>query len=178
MRDVYEALDAVGLDWYLTGSEALAAYATPRQTLDTDVVVDAAPERLSAVPARLARDHYFAEPIRVGSRWMAWLVDAAGEGKVDLIVRDPDPWGREALARRQPWEHPVWGPVWVSSVEDLVLAKLEWSDGTSELQLRDCRLLIRMNGEVIDRSYLERWASELGIPALLERVMPPVVDAP
>ena len=33
MRDVVKALERLNLTWYLTGSEALAAYGTPRQTL-------------------------------------------------------------------------------------------------------------------------------------------------
>jgi len=118
----------------------------------------------------LESDHYFAEPLRVGNRWMASLVDQAGGGKVDQIIRDNDPWARVAMDRRRAWRHPVWGPVWVSSPEDLILAKLGWSEGTSELQLRDCRMLLRMNAQDIDRDYLTRWARTLRVSELLQAV--------
>ena len=71
--------------------------------------------------------------------------------------------GEEAMRRRLRWDHPVHGPVWVCTLEDLVLAKLEWSDGTSELQLRDCRRLLALNRDCVDDPYLDRWASALGI---------------
>lgn len=153
--------------WYVTGSEALAAYGAPRQTLDTDLVVDTSEDVLSALASELDSGYYFAEPLRIGKRQMASLVERSGGGKVDLIVRDPDPWGREAMARRARWEHPTWGPIWVSSLEDLLIAKLEWSEGASELQLRDCRMLLRMNTQRLDRDYLVRWANAVGVGRLL-----------
>ncbi len=173
MRDVIEALDRHAPAWYLTGSEALAAYGAPRQTLDIDVLVDTTEPGLRELAAALARDYYFADPLRFGSRVMASLVERSGAGKVDLIVRDMDSWGREAMARRRSWDHPAWGPSWVSSLEDLVLAKLEWSEGTSELQLRDCRMLLRMNADAIDREYLSQWAGTLGVGSLLREVLEP-----
>jgi hypothetical protein len=170
MEIVFAALEARGWPWYLTGSEALAAYGAPRQTLDTDVVVDAAPTQLAELAVALSDRFLFAEPIHAGGRWMASMIDRITIGKVDLIIRDPDAWGAAAMARRTPWGHPIWGPVWVSTLEDLILAKLEWSEGISELQLRDCTILWRMNRTTIDTAYLGRWASMLGLTHRLEAV--------
>ncbi len=167
MRRVADTLDRLDLAWFITGSEALAAYGTPRQTMDVDVVVDGSPDALSRVARSLESSHYFSEPLRLGNRWLASLIDREGGGKVDLIVRDADAWGHEAFARRREWNHPTWARVWVSSMEDLVLAKLEWSEGSSELQLRDCRTLLRMNAVSVDRAYLARWSRILGVERLL-----------
>lgn len=168
MRAVFDALDRRGWAWFLTGSEALSAYGTPRQTLDTDLVIDTDEHGLEALIASLGPGFATADPIHVGGRWMASVIESASVTKVDLIVRDPDPWGAQAMARRRPWVHPAWSDVWVSSLEDLVLAKLEWSEGVSELQLRDCAATIRMNRAVIDDAYLDRWAAALGVGSLLE----------
>jgi hypothetical protein len=170
MRTVFGALDRCGLAWFLTGSEALAVYGTPRQTLDTDLVIDTDERGLEDLIAALGPGYAVAEPIHVGGRWMASVIETASVTKVDLIVRDPDPWGVEAMARRRDWAHPTWGRVWVSSLEDLVLAKREWSEGISELQLRDCAAIIRLNRTRIDDAYLDRWAAILGLRPLLEAV--------
>ena len=66
-------------------------------------------------------------------------------------------------------EHPTLGPIWVITPEDLVLAKLEWSEGTSELQVRDVRSIIRLVAD-LDWPYLERYAATLGISDRLEAV--------
>ncbi len=170
MRRVIDAIDRQGWSWYLTGSEALAAYGAPRQTLDTDIVVDTDGSGLSGLGAAIGDGHLFAEPIQTAGRWLASVIDRATIGKVDLIARDPDAWGASAMARRRSWAHPVWGRVWVSTLEDLVLANLEWSDGTSELQLRDCASLLRMNRGRVDMAYLERWARALEVTEWLARV--------
>ena len=78
------------------------------------------------------------------------------------------------MARRQRRDHPSFGTVWVSSLEDLILAKLVWSEGTSELQLRDCGILIRINRDAMDWGYIERWAEALRVGGLLKEVR----DAP
>ncbi len=45
-----------------------------------------------------------------------------------------------------------------------------WSEGTSELQLRDCAILMRINRDEIDWIYTRRWAAVLSVAALLEQV--------
>jgi hypothetical protein len=52
----------------------------------------------------------------------------------------------------------------------LILAKLDWSKGVSELQLRDCRNLIALNRDRIEWPYVERWAAALGVVGTLEQV--------
>jgi hypothetical protein len=169
IRDALGRLEAAGLRWYVTGSEALGPYAGPRQTADTDVVVDLPVERFDEVFGSFRDAFVIAPPVRAGRRWLGSLVSSHGWGKVDIILRDPDPWGREALDRRRRFVHPSYGPVWLSSPEDLLLAKLEWSGGESELQLRDCVALVR-DQPGLDAAYLDRHAAGLGVAEILARV--------
>ena len=73
------------------------------------------------------------------------------------------------MERRQSIDHPILGPVWIITAEDLIIAKLEWSDGTSELQLRDVRSIIRLVVG-LDWRYIERYAALIGIGERLEAV--------
>ena len=169
MREVFERLEALELPYYMTGSEALARYSQPRQTMAVDIVVAIAPARFGTIARAFERDFLGNEPIDVGSFAMASLIARSALGKADLILGRDDPWSRAALERRERWDHPLYGALWVTSLEDLLLAKLEWSQGVSELQLRDCRLLIELNPG-LDWSYVERWASSLGVRPLLDEV--------
>jgi hypothetical protein len=177
MQELLETIERAGIAWYITGSEALAFYGSPRQTMDVDVVLEASRADLDEIARVFEGRCYYAEPLRFGDRLMASLVDRQGAGKLDLIVRDPDAWARMAMARRRRWTHPAWGPVWVSSLEDLILAKLEWSGGTSELQLRDCAALLRMNREVLDAAYLAEWAAALHVEPELRQAREAAGDA-
>jgi hypothetical protein len=168
MREVFERLEKSSVPWFLTGSEALARYGQPRQTMDVDVVLDLPPHEFASLVPEFEQGFLVNEPISFGGRWMASLISTSTLGKVDLILGRDDAWGRAAMGRRERWDHPIYVPVWVTTLEDLILAKLDRSGGSSELQARDCRHLITTNRGTIDWTYLERWARALGVDPLLE----------
>ncbi len=170
MREVFERLERLGVAYYMTGSEALARYGEPRQTMDVDVVLDLPASEFGRIASAFEADFLVNEPLDVGAFSMASLIAKSALGKADLIVARRDPWSRSAMERRRRWDHSLYGPLWVASLEDLLLAKLEWSGGTSELQLRDCRNLIAVNREGIDWPYVERWAAALGVAGTLDEV--------
>jgi len=170
MRDVLDRLERLGLRWYITGSEALGRYGEPRMTADLDVVVETDLRGFGTI-ARSLEDRWLVnDPIDFGGHVMGSFVSIDDVAKVDLILDPGTPWSRSAIGRRQRWEHPAFGPVWVLTLEDLVIAKLAWSEGTSELQLRDCRNLVRVNEARIDWDHLGRWAEHEGVADLLEQV--------
>lgn len=169
MRDVLDRLEALGVRWYITGSEAGACYGVLRQTFDTDIVLDLPPGQFAVMAQAFESDHAVADEIDYGDFSMASVISRSTTEKVDLILRRPSAWTESTMIRRQWTSHPSLGWVWVSSLEDLLLAKLVWSEGTSELQLRDCGILLRVNGQ-IDHAYLGHWAAVLGVQRLLAEV--------
>jgi hypothetical protein len=55
-------------------------------------------------------------------------------------------------------------PLFVASAEDVVIAKLEWSKlAQSQRQIEDVAAILRLRWETLDRSYLEKWISELDL---------------
>lgn len=170
MREVFERLERLGVRYYMTGSEALARYGEPRQTMDVDIVVDLGASGFDAVARAFEDDFLVNEPLDLGAFSLASLIAKSALGKADLILDRSDTWSRSAMDRRVRWDHPLYGPLWAISLEDLVLAKLEWSKGVSELQLRDCRNLVALNRDRIDWPYVERWAAVLGVSATLAQV--------
>lgn len=169
-RGVLERLEALGFRWYVTGSWALGTYAEPRMTRDIDIVLDATKLDYDAtIRPAFQPDFLVNDPIDLGGRWMGGLIHKREIVRVDLMFGRTDAWSRSAMERRRRLEHPDLGLVWNISAEDLVLAKLEWSEGTSELQLRDVRSVIRLVLD-LDWPYLERYAAILGIGDRLEAV--------
>jgi len=169
-RDALDRIESLGLPWYVTGSWALAAYAEPRMTRDIDVVLDATrTDYESLLRPSFEADFLVNDPIDIGSRWMGGLIHRTELARVDLMFGRSDAWARSAMARRQRLEHPTLAQIWVVSAEDLVIAKLEWSEGTSELQFRDVRSIVRLVDE-LDWAYLERYAAALGIGDRLEAI--------
>ncbi|HEX6399182.1 MAG TPA: hypothetical protein VF108_01765 [Actinomycetota bacterium] len=169
-HDALGRIEALGSPWYVTGSWALAAYGEPRMTQDIDVVLDITrADYEGRIRPAFESDFLVNDPIDLGGRWMGGLIHRTELVRIDLMFGRGDAWARSAMARREQLDHPTLGRIWVISVEDLVLAKLEWSEGTSELQIRDVRSIVRLVGD-LDWSYLEQYASALGIRDRLESV--------
>jgi hypothetical protein len=170
-HDVLDRLERAGIAYYVTGSWALSVYAEPRMTRDLDLVLDLTVEEYETRIRPVFEDSYLVnDVIRIGERSIGGLIHKTEIVRVDLMLGRRDAWAAAALARRSLVEHPGLGRAWVISAEDLLLAKLEWSDGgSSELQVRDCRSVVRL-GPDLDWDYLEGYAAVLGVAGLLEDV--------
>jgi len=94
------------------------------------------------------------------------VVDLETGWKIDIVPRKRRDFSVTEFARRT--ELLLLGmQVFVASVEDTLVAKLEWAKlgGGSARQLEDVRELVAVAGERLDTEYVERWVRELGLEA-------------
>lgn len=91
------------------------------------------------------------------------VIDLATGWKIDLILRKSRDFSLEEFRRRQLVA--VQGlPLFVASGQDVVIAKLEWSKlAQSQRQIEDAAVILRLRWEALDRSYLQKWISKLGL---------------
>lgn len=107
--DVVRRLERLGIDYYITGSEALARYGEPRQTADIDIVIQLPAHQFDRIRSAFENDYVVNDPIQAGGRAMASVVAMSGLGKADLILSRKDAWSRSAMDRREAWDHPILG---------------------------------------------------------------------
>lgn len=165
-----EALDAVGVEYYLTGSVAAGLYGDARMSNDIDVVVDVPARRRFLVEVLVQDFEADADVIdeALRDRRMFNLLAPESLAKIDVIPRNRELDSDDVLARR----HKILlgdDEICVISPEDLVISKLHWSkDSHSEMQQRDIRgLLARAD---IDLRYIEKKAASLGLTAWFSEV--------
>ncbi|MGD2047498.1 MAG: hypothetical protein PVJ80_17075 [Gemmatimonadota bacterium] len=169
LKSVVGILDGCGIPYMLTGSLAAAYYATPRATKDIDLVFEADEPGLSELVSRLRSAGLYAdldaalEALATQGQFNA--IDPSSGWKVDLIVRKERPFSRSEFSRRE--SATILGiSASLASIEDVLIAKLEWSRmGDSELQRRDVVELIERAWGRLDLEYIERWVDELGLEA-------------
>lgn len=104
-----------------------------------------------------------------GSFAMAYYGRPRMTRDLDIVVsRKGSEYRQVEFARRQPVElNGV--KTWIVSREDLILSKLVWAkDSGSELQRRDVRTLL---DDSMDRTYLQRWATRLGVAEALAEIV-------
>lgn len=165
LTTVITALDGAGVPYMITGSLASSYHGEPRATRDVDIVIDPGPEALEQL-VDLVLDAGFYVDREVARTALAERTQFNAIGsdasKVDFIIRKDRPFSVEEFARREPADL-LGTPGFVTTAEDLILAKLEWANATgSERQLRDIAGIVAI-GHPLDEGYIERWASALGI---------------
>jgi hypothetical protein len=151
----------------LTGSFASAYHGAGRATLDVDLVIDPTPAQLRVLIEGFPPSAWYAsleaalEAMDQESQFN--LIELETGWNVDLIIRKSRPFSRIEFDRRTTIDFDG-VRLAVATVEDVILAKLEWARlGESARQLEDVAALLRVRSGDLDRPYLERWIADLGV---------------
>lgn len=159
------ALDAAGIPHMLTGSFASSLHGAPRATQDIDIVIAPTRDQLLELLSHLPDAEYYVSRDAALDALLRHeqfnVIEIATGWKVDLIIRKPREFSREEFERRRPVQ--VSGVTLdVATAEDVLIAKLEWAKrGASARQIEDAAGIIRLQGDRLDRGYVERWVDAL-----------------
>ena len=166
-------LDECRIPYMITGSFASNIHGLPRATQDADVVIEVERKSLERFLEILTPDFYRSSEAAMDAlnREQVFNVVHFETGfKVDLIIRKSRPFSKMEFSRRQPVFY-LGANRWFATAEDTILAKLEWSKmAGSERQFSDALNVAKLQRENLDRAYLEKWAKEIGILNLLEKM--------
>ena len=174
-----DVLTELGIEYHLGGSYASSIHGMPRQTQDIDVVVDVRIDTVAPLAAKLAGEFYLdtssiTEAVQQKSSVHPLHLDSGI--KIDIFMRGESAYDNEEFLRAAPVQvqrSPA-RYVHVNSAEDILLRKLQWyrlGGQVSERQWRDAMGVARIQAGRLDTGYLRRWAAELNVADLLERIL-------
>ncbi len=175
VQEVAAVLDRLQVPHALGGSWASSLFGKPRLTHDADITVEPFPGKEAAFCASFGEDYYVSLPMiqdAIRRRSSFNIIHWSSGFKVDLFVRKDRPFEASVLARRRSYPLSEGHALTLVSPEDVILLKLEWyrlGGGTSERQLEDVRGVLQVQAGKLDRTYLDRWAADLGVGDLLQR---------
>jgi len=176
---VVEALESLGVSYVIGGSFASSIYGAYRLTADSDLVADLRLEHVEPLVNVLSDGFYLdTESIReaVRTRRSFSLLHLETMFKVDVFIPKPRPFDRAQLDRRvrQVVSSDPERTAYVASVEDSILAKLEWyrlGNEVSDRQWQDVQGMLKAQAGRLDLPYLRQSAAGLGVADLLERAL-------
>lgn len=170
--------DDLQIRYLVGGSVASSLYGIPRATQDVDLVADIRPPHVPAITSALTGEFYIdADMIyeAIQARASFNVIHLATMFKADVFILKGDSWSREEMtrARAEAFDVPE-GKVAVrfASPEDTLLHKLVWyklGNQISDRQWGDILGVLKVQGDLLDREYLDRWAPVLDVADLLER---------
>jgi len=180
LLDFTRVLDELGIKYVVVGSFASSARGFQRATRDVDILAQIGLDEVDPIYERLTNRYYIdrlsiRSAIINRSHFNAIHLDSMFK-VVILVPSDSDRLSQQQLSRQLP---ETLSPdsdaiVYVATGEDTLLAKLIWyrkGHEVSERQWADVLGIIRLQGERLDRAYLEDWAEQLGIKELLNRAL-------
>jgi hypothetical protein len=175
LRELTTAIESLGIRYAVGGSLASSTHGIYRATEDGDLIAQIHPFHLPKLAAALGASWYadvaaMESALRAGRAF--YLIHTLTALKFDIFPATTDFHAAQldrAERRRLTLEGAA--PCWVTTVEDILLAKLSWyRDGgeVSDRQWNDIRGLVSAN-PTLDQPYLKLWAGRLGVTSLLEK---------
>jgi hypothetical protein len=172
--DCFRRLNRSGVTYYLTGSMASNYWGIPRTTHDLDFVVQLPSSAVPRIIQEFSGDFYIEEAaVRAAYQppHQFNAIDTRSALKVDFWLPKPGPFDREMLRRRV--QVTLFSePAWIATAEDVILHKLIWNRITpSDRQLGDAAGVVAVQGDALDKEYLEKWATELQLTENLRKLL-------
>lgn len=180
LMPLLDCLEQLGVSYQIGGSVATSVYGVPRSTLDVDLVADLPESCVDPMVQQLEDAYYIdAAMIRDAIRRRASfnLIHLASMVKIDVFALKRRPFDEQAFRRRRMdtlAEDEDARRLPISTPEDMVLHKLDWyrkGGEVSERQWRDVIGVLRVQGDSLDRAYLDHWAAQLALEPLLTRAL-------
>ncbi len=174
------ALDRLGVRYVVGGSFASSIRGSGRATMDIDLVAELSPSQVDALASALGDEFYAdADMMRTALDRGAsfYLIHFQSSYKFDVFPEASE-FQRSELARGAVVDAAPFNTAplrfRVASAEDIILAKLDWfrkGGCVSARQWNDVLGVVRIQGDRLDRAYLNDWAQRLGVRELLDDAM-------
>ena len=179
LQTVKAAFDSLQVRYFIGGSVASSLHGAMRSTMAVDIVAELTLEHVHATLHALADEFYASEPaIRdaILRRSSFNLIYLPTSFKVDIFISRGRRFDELSFARSSVYRlgtAEIGMDVPIASVEDNLLAKLDWyriGNEASERQWDDVTRLVKLYRENLDWGYLESMAQELLVTDLLAQL--------
>lgn len=175
-----EALEKLGVVYWIGGSMASSVYGLPRTTQVVDLVADLQEDHTDGLMGALENEFYIDRQTvqrAIRTRRSFNVIHLDSMYKADIFLLGATPYAQAEKNRRQSeplGNQPNAPQAYFCSAEDIILHKLVWfrkSQGTLMKQLDDVQHVLKVQARSLDFNYLHQWAAELGVADLLYKAM-------
>ncbi|MFH0798935.1 MAG: hypothetical protein V2A66_01995 [Pseudomonadota bacterium] len=164
-------IEALDLDYMITGSVASILYGKPRLTQDMDVVVVFPASKIKGFTKSFDIDDYYCPPdetiqeaIRLGENGHMNVIDQKTGFKIDIYPAGDDDLTKWGFENRKRVELIANETVWVAPPEYVILKKLVYyKEGGSQKHIEDIKGMLDVSGDQINTTFIDRWAKKLSL---------------
>jgi len=178
LKPVIQSFEKLDIPYYIGGSVASSVYGMARATLDVDIIADIKTSQITGLKKDLENDFYIdADMIAdaIGRTSSFSLIHLDTMLKIDVFIHKNEPYQNKVLERKIKdtfEEGEQSAAFYFSSPEDIIINKLRWYEmggRVSERQWLDVTGVIKVQGSLLDKKYLQYWSEKLELLELLEK---------
>lgn len=169
------------IKYHIGGSISSSTHGIPRTTLDIDLVADLKLHHVDKMLSLFQGEYYIdSEMVKNAIRLQSSfnLIHLETFIKLDIFLMKQSPYDQAVMMRATDGLLTVEdiNPIRAkfSSAEDIILNKLLWfrmGGEQSERQWNDVLGVLQVQKESLDHKYMEKWAQELNVFDLLEKIL-------
>jgi predicted nucleotidyltransferase component of viral defense system len=164
LEEVCLALNKSNISYMISGSMAMTLYTIPRMTRDIDIIIELNNEDIDKFYDIFA-SHAYIDKLTVEEevkrRGMFNVIDHRTGYKIDFMLKKFSEYREMEFERRQ-FTTAFGFPMWVVSLEDLILSKIIWiQEYQSERQMEDVKNLLR--NDKADMTYIKVWCQKMDL---------------
>jgi hypothetical protein len=166
VKKVIEILNICEIPYVVTGSVVSSLQGEPRATHDTDIIVVLSKKHISLlIPFFPTPNFYLSEDAiseAIIHKSMFNLIDTQQGNKVDFWLLTDEYFDLARFQRR--YQEDFFGmPIYVTSPEDTILAKMRWSklSGGSQKQMTDALRVYELQFGILNIDYINFWVEKL-----------------
>lgn len=168
MRLIVQTLESLEIPYMITGSHASAYYGEPRFTRDIDIVAELKEGQVDAFVKFFPADEFYCDKdvikAEIKRQGQFNIIQAASGLKIDIILVKTTPFAKTEFSRRKRALLFVDKEADFAAPEDVIIKKMDfYKEGGSEKHLRDITGILKISGDIIDRSYISEWTQRLGL---------------
>lgn len=176
LRYTVLALDRLGIPYAIVGSFASGIWGEPRFTQDIDILIQLSVEQVKQLCNEFpCSDFYVSESAAQAAVIQPGqfnVIHPASGNKIDFMIAGNDVWSTQQLNRRKQLQVFADHTASVAAPEDVILGKLVYyHEGGSDKHLRDIAGILQISGNLVDRDYVAKFVTELGVGDIWQAVL-------
>lgn len=169
-------LEKGNLPYMVVGSYASGFWGEPRSTYDLDVVISLRATDLPMLEKLFPPDEFYlstrAALDAIISKTQFKVIHPDSGNKIDFMIESSGAWAEQQMAHRRRVTFAPGFDTWIGAPEDIIISKmLYFREGGSDKHTRDITGMLSVNGDVIDRGYVAKWARELDVLDIWQAIL-------
>jgi len=176
LKFVADKLDALKIEYFVTGSLASMFYGEPRLTNDIDIVADIEENHIKGIISEFPADKFYISEEAIKEvyrlRRQFNIIHPSSGLKVDIVIQKNDSFDKSRFERIRKDIFIKGRNIKFASPEDVIIMKMKYyHEEKSDKHLRDIAGILKISPQEVNKEYIRNWASKMNLTEIWNQIL-------